>query len=979
MKSRIVLACVCLAMLAAFGLPLLSAGPAARIVLWDEGFEDGDADCWAIATTGTTVSVVSDQSSSGTYSLKIAGNSAQGQGATVQSKVIQIDFTRDYTLQFAFRYDSFHWDRFAVFGHIRLLLDYPGLPVLYDPVGNNSFVGNRVSNTAFQDYLPSGEWGLITVHCRPQDRQYAVFVNGTHMGTVSYQAGVVPSTRFWGEDNHSVNNYLNAWYDDLKVWGFLDPGQCAYAVPGLPYDPDDCASWAHPPSVPYHAQYVRPGHPNISEPCSPPAPNGRCADACLHMLFDYHGDNPPVGGGNYAGPQEEIEAAANTNDRVNSPGGQWFGTMIDDIRRAAHYSAQSRTLTSARAGCPPQGNINRRGFRGYSWNAIGYAALDSVWTDLAPDDTVDVAAQVYPEVFETLIASGYPLMVFINAENYIGQVVADPYEGELDETVTSIENTCAGHAILIIGYDNSGAYHSNPIGLPAFMLHDPALGKCLWVRQQFFWDSLWAGKRFVFAAPWEVMWLGPARWCYAADFNGTAIVTYSGPDPLDGGYPVNNAQAKVTLSNIGLRGGEVFTHALAGIGSMGSWDFTSWALKFNCWLGGQATAVARCDASGKLNPAASSTSYANYADGLGGHARQSKALQFCMVVADPFDPGHFGWPYGGAWWTRAGGSTLRVQRLAGGVYAVSGTVCNMGSEPVPGGGIWTLCAGDPTVGERESSAPMVGSCTIPPLMPGDSLTVGPILWTPPELNSLGQPYFGLFTTIQHPLDPSASPWPQDENNHATLAEFDLTIGQAQAGELMFWLENPQPTAMDLVLTATGDAVTSEWLISATPPLDVPITLPPLGRIPARLEITPTTSESGGAIEVGSFLHYPGGGLVRQTGGATVTIEVFPQGVAAPHGWVGRLELAQSRPNPFHREAALRFTTPHAGEVRLCVFDVGGRLVRTLVDQTLPAGWHEARWNGTDGRGTPVANGVFFSRLEFSGEKSLQQRMILLRP
>jgi len=960
-------------------LPILTAGAAARIVLWEEGFEDGDADCWTITTTGTTVSVVSNQSHSGTYSLMVAGNSSQGQGAFAKSKTIQIDFTRDYTLQFAFRYDDFHWDRFAIFGHIRLLLDYPTLPILYDPVGDNSFVGNRVSDVAFQDYLPAGEWGLITVHCRPQDRQYAVFVNGTHMGTVSYQAGVVPDTQFWFEDNHSSSNFLDAWYDDLKVRGFLDPGQCAFAVPGLPYDPDDCAAWPHPPSVPYHGQYVRPGHPNISEPCSPPAPNGRCADACLHMLFDYHGDNPPPGGGNNAGPQEEIEAAANTNDRVNSPNGQWTGTMIDDIRRAGHFSARTKSLTAVRAGCPPQGNIQRRGFAGYSWQSVGYAVVDSVWTDLAPDDTVDVQAQVYAEIFETIIASGYPLMVFINAENYLGQVLEDPYEGELDETITEIENTCTGHAILIIGYDNTGQYPGNPFGLAAFMLHDPALGKNLWVRQQFFWDSLWTGKRFVFAAPWEVMWLSPARWCHSASFNGTAIVTYSGPEPLDGCFPVANAQAKVTLTNIGLQAQEVFTHALAGIGSTGSWDFTSWALKFSGWLGGGATGTVRCDADGVLNPAATSTSYANYADRIGGHQTASQALQLCGIVTDPHDLGHHGWPYGGAWWTQLGGSTLRVQALAGGVYAVTGTLCNYGSEPLAGGGVWTVCAGDPTAAQCEGTASPVGSCTIPPLAPGDSLTVGPILWTPPELNTLGQPYFGLFAAITHPLDPPESPWPQDENNYATLAEYELAIGQSQTDVFMFWLENPQPTAMDLVLTATGDNVTSWWTISSTPPLDVPVTLPPFGRMAAQLEITPTTAEPGGAIEIDCFLHDPGGALVRQTGGATLTFEVSPQGVPAPQGWVGRLELAQGRPNPFHREATIRFTTPRAGDVRLCIFDVGGRLVRTLVEQPLPAGWHEARWNGTDGRGMPLANGVFFSRLELAGERSVERRMILLRP
>jgi flagellar hook assembly protein FlgD len=54
-------------------------------------------------------------------------------------------------------------------------------------------------------------------------------------------------------------------------------------------------------------------------------------------------------------------------------------------------------------------------------------------------------------------------------------------------------------------------------------------------------------------------------------------------------------------------------------------------------------------------------------------------------------------------------------------------------------------------------------------------------------------------------------------------------------------------------------------------------------------------------------------------------------------------------------------------VRLDVYDSRGRLVRTLVDASLPAGTHAARWDGTNSRGAKVAAGVYFCELRRGGE------------
>ena len=67
----------------------------------------------------------------------------------------------------------------------------------------------------------------------------------------------------------------------------------------------------------------------------------------------------------------------------------------------------------------------------------------------------------------------------------------------------------------------------------------------------------------------------------------------------------------------------------------------------------------------------------------------------------------------------------------------------------------------------------------------------------------------------------------------------------------------------------------------------------------------------------------------------------------------------------------------AGRVRLTVFDTGGRLVRRLVDDFLAAGGEGIAWDGHDGAGAQVAAGVYFYRLELSGEV-LTRKIVLAR-
>ncbi len=88
-------------------------------------------------------------------------------------------------------------------------------------------------------------------------------------------------------------------------------------------------------------------------------------------------------------------------------------------------------------------------------------------------------------------------------------------------------------------------------------------------------------------------------------------------------------------------------------------------------------------------------------------------------------------------------------------------------------------------------------------------------------------------------------------------------------------------------------------------------------------------------------------------------------------------LYANAPNPFNPVTRILFDLPERQDVTLRVYDVRGRLVKTLLTGVQKAGRHEAAWRGTDESGRSAGSGVYFYRLE-SGEQTATRKMILVR-
>jgi len=98
----------------------------------------------------------------------------------------------------------------------------------------------------------------------------------------------------------------------------------------------------------------------------------------------------------------------------------------------------------------------------------------------------------------------------------------------------------------------------------------------------------------------------------------------------------------------------------------------------------------------------------------------------------------------------------------------------------------------------------------------------------------------------------------------------------------------------------------------------------------------------------------------------VRVDEKPSGQTPDHN-----ELQQNYPNPFNPTTTIVFSIAQEEPVRLLLYDAIGRVIATLVDQTMPAGNYQVTVDGSQ-----LASGVYFYHLQTNGFTQSRKMMLL---
>jgi hypothetical protein len=95
-------------------------------------------------------------------------------------------------------------------------------------------------------------------------------------------------------------------------------------------------------------------------------------------------------------------------------------------------------------------------------------------------------------------------------------------------------------------------------------------------------------------------------------------------------------------------------------------------------------------------------------------------------------------------------------------------------------------------------------------------------------------------------------------------------------------------------------------------------------------------------------------------------------IKEPENQISTFRLYQNYPNPFNPTTKIKYQIPVLSKVRLTVYDMLGREIKTLINEEKPAGPYEVEFNGAG-----LSSGVYFYRIE-TGKYSDTKKFVLLK-
>ena len=145
---------------------------------------------------------------------------------------------------------------------------------------------------------------------------------------------------------------------------------------------------------------------------------------------------------------------------------------------------------------------------------------------------------------------------------------------------------------------------------------------------------------------------------------------------------------------------------------------------------------------------------------------------------------------------------------------------------------------------------------------------------------------------------------------------------------------------------------------------------------AQLRACFSMSDIDGLFDVstlpGEFVNATVNGTLSTGGTFSATVDAKFAGQNGNHKGLG----SKIRPNPVNPKTELTFRLSQPGRVRVLVYDLQGRLVKTLLDENRPVGDQTVSWNGSNSRSATVSSGVYFVKIKAPEGQEVQRVTVL---
>jgi hypothetical protein len=196
-----------------------------------------------------------------------------------------------------------------------------------------------------------------------------------------------------------------------------------------------------------------------------------------------------------------------------------------------------------------------------------------------------------------------------------------------------------------------------------------------------------------------------------------------------------------------------------------------------------------------------------------------------------------------------------------------------------------------------------------------------------------------------------------------------------AGSLTF--ENSAGTIIYWRLSWGGGGYTGSTLGNVTNDADGEYGPPFAGPVPSadtRALLFQGTATAQSVANSSDYALTSGDAVFTNNAGNSFTVQPVVSATGVP---VAGDNLEQNSPNPFNPSTEIAFTVSRGTHATIRVYDVTGRMVASIADESYTAGRHRVVWDGRNIAGNRVGSGVYFYRLTMTGFAETR-KMVLLK-